>query len=76
MLESQVPADFWFEIYALVFDRWIDKVPSFSFLSKQYNAITVCRCKQLLQKVFKRIYTVYTYSNHTINQLLYRWGIV
>ena len=43
---------------------------NFSFLSKRYKAITACRCKQPLQKVLKRIYTVYTYSNRTIYQLL------
>ena len=32
--------------------------------------ITVCRCKQLLRKVLKHIYTVNTYSNRTINQLI------
>ena len=29
-----------------------------------------------LQKVFKRVYTIYTYSNCTINQLLHCWQII
>ena len=43
---------------------------NFSFLSKWYKAITVCWCKQPLQEVFKRVYTVYTYSNRMIKSII------
>ena len=50
---------------------------NFSFLFKRYKPITVCvDVNNPLQKVFKRVYTVYTYWNPTINKLLYCWEIV
>ena len=51
-----------------------------NFPFKWYEAIsrlaTMCWRKQSLQTVSKRDYTIYTYSNSMVNQLLYCWQMV
>ena len=46
---------------------------NFPFLFKRYKEITVCRCKKPTSSSFETLQTVYTFSNCTINQLLYCW---
>ena len=43
MLKSLAPADIWWEIDALVYDRWIDKVPS-TLPNTQTTEAAVRRC--------------------------------
>ena len=51
------------------------KFPNFHSFPSDTKQLQCVDVNNPLQKVFKCVYTVYTYWNCTINQLLYRWQI-
>ena len=46
---------------------------NFPFIPKRYKARSLCWCKQPASNSFQTLQTIYTYSNCTIDQLLYFW---